>query len=120
MAAVGQNICKIRDILRSIMDFEADFQQKYNLCLNEGMMLCTLQNGKFSSKELANSLGLTLSNTSKTIKLLESKTLIKRILGKIDKRQMYFILTVKGIEKLAEINCEEENIISILNNIMHI
>jgi len=117
MEAVGQNICKIRDVYRLIMDFERDFQQKYGLCLNEGMLLCSLQNSKLSSKEIAQVLGLMLSNTSKIIKSLEVKMLIKRTLGKNDKRQMYFTLTAKGIEKLAEINCEEQKISPVLDNI---
>ncbi|MDR2148607.1 MAG: winged helix DNA-binding protein [Tannerella sp.] len=120
MEAVGRNICKIRDIYRSIMSFEADFQLKYGLCLNEGMLLCTLQSGKLSSKELAQSLGLTHSNTSKIIKSLEDKMLIKRILGKTDKRQMYFTLTAKGNDKLAAINCEEHGISPILDNMVNI
>ena len=106
--AVGQNLCKIRDVFRLIMNFEADFQQKYRISLNEGMLLCTLQNSKLSSKEIAKSLGLTLSNSSKVIKSLEGKALIKRELGKTDKRQMYFTLTVKGYEKLISLNCEEQ------------
>ncbi|MCL1868196.1 MAG: winged helix DNA-binding protein [Paludibacter sp.] len=120
MAAVGQNLCKIRDIFRSIMDFEADFRQKHNLCLNEGMLLCSLQNGKLSTKELAKLLGLTLSNSSKVIKSLENKMFIKRTLGKTDKRQMYFSLTAKGSEKLKEINCKEHSILLILNDIADI
>ena len=118
MEAAGQNICKIRDVFRLIMTFEAGFQQKYNLCLNEGMMLCTLQKGKLSSKELAQSLGLTLSNTSKVIKSLETKMLIKRILGKTDKRQMYFSLTAKGSEKLNEINCEQQSVLPVINEMI--
>jgi len=98
-----ETLCKIRDILRSIIEFEAKFQQKFGLCLNEGMLLCTLQSGKLSSKELAGTLGLTYSNTSKVIKSVERKGLIKRILGKSDRRMMYFSLTAKGNEILASI-----------------
>jgi len=120
MVEVGQNLCKIRDIYRVIMNFEADFQQQYGLCLNEGMMLCTLQNGKFSSKELAQTLGLTLSNTSKVIKSLEVKTLIKRTLGKTDKRKMYFSLTAKGINSMEKIICTKQMISPLLDSIENI
>ena len=120
MAEVGQNICKIRDVYRAIMDFEADFQQKYNLCLNEGMMLCSLQGNKLAPKEIAQILGLTTSNTSKIINSLEAKTLIKRTLSKTDKRQMYIYLTAKGNEKIDEINCNQQKISPILNNIVNI
>jgi len=120
MVEAGQNICRIRDIYRVIMFFEADFQQRYDMCLNEGMALCVLQNGKLSSKELAESLTLARSNTSKIIKSLEDKMLIKRILGKTDKRQMYFTLTSKGKEKLETMNSEEQTIAPVLNDITHI
>jgi DNA-binding MarR family transcriptional regulator len=99
------------------MDFEAGFQRKYNLSLNEGMLLCTLQGGSLSPKELASALGLTLSNTSKVLKSLEEKSFIKRTLGKTDKRQMYFSLSPKGSEKLVEIKCEEENVAPVLEGI---
>jgi len=120
MAEVGQNICKIRDVYRAIIYFEADFERKYNLCLNEGMMLCTLQGSKLSPKEIAQNLGLTTSNTSKIINSLEVKMLIKRALSKEDKRQVYISLTMKGKEKIDEINCEQQEISPLLNNIVKI
>ncbi|MDR2232653.1 MAG: winged helix DNA-binding protein [Tannerella sp.] len=102
------------------MNFEAVFQQRYGLCLNEGMALCTLQNGRLSSKELADSLALARSNTSKVIKSLEIKMLIKRTLGKTDKRQMYFALTAKGKEKLEAMNCDDRISEPVLDDIAHI
>ncbi|MCL2596688.1 MAG: winged helix DNA-binding protein [Paludibacter sp.] len=120
MAEVGQNLCKIRDVYRAIMNFEADFQRKFNLCLNEGMMLCSLQNNKLSPKEISQLLGLTTSNTSKIINSLEVKMLIKRTLGKTDKRQMYISLTEKGNQKIDEVNCDRQNFSPILNNIVDI
>ena len=120
METVGRNICKIRDIYHAITGFETEFLQKYGLCLNEGMALCTLQKNKLSSKELAQSLGLTHSNTSKIIKSLEIKMLIKRILGKTDKRRMYFVLTAQGSDKLKAINGEEHIILPVLNDIIKI
>lgn len=99
-------LCKIRDIYRSVADYELRFEQKYGLCLNEGMLLCSLSGGKqLSSGEIAALLGLTHSNTSKVIKSVEGKKLVKRTLGSKDKRHMYFSLTPKGIEKLQSIDC---------------
>ncbi|MDR0660103.1 MAG: MarR family transcriptional regulator [Prevotellaceae bacterium] len=100
-------LCKIRDIYRSIADFELRFEKKYNLCLNEGMLLCSLSEVKqLSSGEIAELLGLTPSNASKVIKSAENKGLIKRTLGDKDKRQMYFSLTGEGKRQLALINCK--------------
>lgn len=93
-------LCQIRDVYRAIYEFELNFQQSYNLGLNEGMLLCSLNVQKYSSNELAEILGLSNSNTSKVIKSIEKKGLIKRIVGKDDKRQMYFTLTESGRKKL--------------------
>lgn len=110
-------LCSLRDIYRAIREFELEFQQKHDLCLNEGMLLCSLKSEKYSSGEIAELLGLTNSNTSKVIKSVEDKGLVERILGKGDKRQMYFILTEIGKNKLNEIQCEEERMNVILKEI---
>ncbi|MDF9830773.1 winged helix DNA-binding protein [Parabacteroides sp. PF5-6] len=100
-------LCQIRDVYRAIYEFELNFQQQYGLGLNEGMLLCSLNDRKYSSNELAGVLGLSNSNTSKVIKSVENKKLIKRIVGKDDKRQMYFTLTEQGRKKLESIKCAE-------------
>ncbi len=103
-------LCQIRDVYRAINDFELNFQQIYDLGLNEGMLLCSLTTQKYSSNELANVLGLSNSNTSKVIKAVEKKGLIRRIVGKDDKRQMYFSLTELGKKKIESIKCAELDI----------
>lgn len=110
-------LCALRDIYRSIRDMEDQFQQKHDLCLNEGMMLCSLKNGSLTSSELAEVLGLTTSNTSKVIKSVENKGFVERALGKDDKRQMYFSLTTDGTKKLSVIKQEENSILALLSNI---
>lgn len=110
-------LCTLRDIYRSIRDFDERFQQKYDLCLNEGMLLCSLKTDKLTSTQLAEALGLTTSNTSKVIKSVESKELIQRILGKDDKRQMYFTLSDLGKEKLMIIKQEEAQILKLMEQI---
>lgn len=112
-----KTLCLLRDIYRSIREFEIEFQQKHDLCLNEGMLLCSLRNDKFSSGEIAERLGLTHSNASKVIRAVEEKGFVERILGKGDKRQMYFSLTAKGKEKLGEIECEDERMKIIIEEI---
>lgn len=99
-----EKLCKIRDIYRAIMHYEADFQKHHGICLNEGMLLCSLWNKEqLSSGEIASLLGLTASNTSKVIRSTENKELISRTLGIHDKRQMYFVLTDKGKELITRI-----------------
>lgn len=112
-----KTLCTIRDIYRSIREFEEYFQQKHDLSLNEGMLLCSLKEKKLSSSELAEALALSGSNTSKVIKSVENKGFIERALGKEDKRQMYFTLTQLGNDILKTIKKEEDEIVSLLKQI---
>lgn len=97
-------LCKIRDIYRAIAEFEVQFMQLYDLSLNEGMLLCTLLNRpKLTSSEIAEALGLSASNTSKVIRSVEDKNLITRLIGKEDKRQMHFALTMEGKSRITDI-----------------
>jgi len=104
-----KKLCIIRDICRSISDFEDEFHRTHDLCLNEGMVLCSLKDTRLSSGEIAKQINLTCSNTSKLIRSIEDKGFIKRVLGEEDKRQMYFSLTQKGVSKLK--NIEEDKIL---------
>lgn len=119
MSESMDKLCKIRDVQRSIIAFEQRFVKRYGICLNEGMLLCSLHKSeRLSSGELGELLGLTPSNTSKVIASVEEKGLITRILGTTDKRQMYFALTEKGRGKIASICCEEVEIPEFLNEII--
>ncbi len=110
-------LCLLRDIFRSIREFEIYFQEEHDLCLNEGMAVCSLKYGRMSSSDLAEKLGLSASNMSKVIKSVEDKGLVKRILGKEDKRQMYFVLSKEGEEKLAGLCSSEAFIDEVLSSI---
>lgn len=110
-------LCLLRDIFRTIKNFEEEFQKKHDLCLNEGMTLCSLKEGKMSSSDLAEKLGLSASNMSKVIKSIEDKGFVARILGDEDKRQMFFTLSIKGKEKLYSLKCEEQSLDSVLDSI---
>lgn len=112
-------LCKIRDIYRSVADFELRFEEKYGICLNEGMLLCSLSGrGTLSSGEIADLLGLKTSNASKVIKAAENKGLVKRILGNNDKRQMYFSLTSKGQKRLLSIDCNDVGVPDLLKALL--
>jgi DNA-binding MarR family transcriptional regulator len=103
-----ENLCKIRDIQRSVKEFEQTFEKRFDICLNEGMVLCSLTNKeKLSSGEIGESLGISFSNASKVIASAEKKGLIKRFLCKEDKRQMLFSITEKGQRLMKSIDCEE-------------
>ena len=103
-----ETLCRIRDIYRLIYDFEQKFEKHFGLSLNEGMLLCSLADKeKLSSGEIAATLGLTNSNTSKVIKSVEKKSLIERVIGAEDKRQMYFSLTAAGKEIIYKIKSSD-------------
>ena len=75
-------LCAIRDIRQAVTRFEADFERRYGISLNEGMVLCSLKDGvTLSSGELGETLGLTPSNASKVIAAAERKGLIERGMG---------------------------------------
>ncbi|WP_231477587.1 winged helix DNA-binding protein [Prevotella sp. HUN102] len=117
----ADTLCKIRNIQRAIISFETQLEKKYQLCLNEAMLLCTLRKNKYmSSGEIAEALGLTCSNTSKVIKSVENKKLVERINGDEDRRQMYFSLSKPGYDKLSSIKCDEIAIPSPLSNILQL
>ncbi len=102
-----KKLCIIRDICRSISDFESEFHKTHGLCLNEGMVLCSLKEKRLSSGEIAKQINLTCSNTSKLIRSIEDKGFIERDLGAEDRRQMYFSLTEVGLAKLEEIESDK-------------
>ena len=53
-----ERLCKIRDLQHAVARFEAAFERRYGLCLNEGMTLCTLsRSGRLCPGELGERLG---------------------------------------------------------------
>lgn len=96
-------ICLIKDIYRAINDFEERFDKSFGICINEGLVLCSLKDGQLSSSEIAEQAGLKFSHASKLIKSVEDKGFIDRSIGNSDKRYMNFQLTEKGLEMLSKI-----------------
>ena len=114
-----EKLCKIRDIQRSVIAFEQQFEKRYGISLNEGMVLCSLtKHDKLSSGELGELLGLTSSNISKVISSVENKGYIERSMGKEDKRQMYFSLSKDGLKLISSISCKDVDIPDTLNSII--
>ncbi len=103
-------ICRLRSIYRAITALEQEMQKLHGININEGMLLCLLsENKSLTSGEIAEALGLTCSNTSKIICAVEKKALISRVMGKTDKREMYFSLSAAGKKRLKEMkDCDWE------------
>jgi len=96
-------ICVIKDIYRAINSFEESFLKNFDLCINEGLVLCSLREKQMSSSEIAEQAGLKFSHASKIIKSVEDKGYIVRTIGSSDKRYMNFKLSETGKEMLAKI-----------------
>lgn len=110
-----EKLCRIRDIQRAVNQFECAFEKKYGICLNEGMLLCSLLKAEpLSSGELGELLGLTSSNVSKVIGSVEKKGLILRDMSDGDRRKMLFSLTEKGRDIMSKIKFDEVNMPEIL------
>lgn len=111
----SSNICRVRDVYRAIIGMEQYFEQTYNLNLNEAMLLCTLQQySQLTAGEIAENLAITCSNASKVIASAERQKLIRRQLGKVDKRKMLFSLTQEGVERLAALKADPTELPDIL------
>ena len=108
-----ERLCKIRDLQHAVARFEAAFERRY------GMTLCTLsRSGRLCPGELGERLGLTPSNTSKVLRAVESKGLVKREPGCADRRQMYYSLTGEGRALLAALDCREVEIPPLLRELL--
>lgn len=121
MGRTLEPLCRIRDILRAISEFESEFQSRYGIGLNEGMLLCSIStHGQCSSGKVAELLGVTNSNASKIIASAEKKGLIERIICKEDKRQMHFTLTDNSIDLIKRIKSEPEQMLNMIEYIKNI
>lgn len=114
-----KELCAIRDVCRSITDYENKFQKEFSMCLNEGMILCCLKDKRLSSGEIAEQINLTCSNTSKLLRSVEEKNYIERVLGDTDKRKMMFTLTAEGEKKLSVMHIESLSIMEKFKSILN-
>lgn len=112
-----RSVCVMRDIYKAIFVFETEFEKVHGLSLNEAMVLCSLEEvgGEgMTSTAISGRTEMTPSHTSKVIRTVEEKKLIRRAVGKVDKREMYFSLTDKGRKHLEMISKEEIRIPELL------
>lgn len=113
-------ICKIKDLYRALYNFEREFQQNYDITINEAMLLCSLSDGVArSANEICEFMGLSSSRGSRVINTTESKKFILRQMGDIDKRKMMFTLTSDGNKKLSEMHSESQGIMEKFKSILN-
>ncbi len=101
-------ICALKDLYKIVYQFEKDFQQTHALTINEAMLLCCLKDGGCKTAgTLSEYVGLSNSRVSKVINAVENKGFISRQISPEDKRQMLFILTEAGKEKVTQMQQAE-------------
>lgn len=93
-------ICVVRDVYKALGEFEVKFMNKFGICVNEMIVLCSLSEERLSASKLSEKTGMRASHLSKVIRSAEDKNLITRKLGETDRRQMYFKLTDEGCKML--------------------
>ena len=115
-----KSICIMRDVLKGIGQFEHSFESTYHISLNEAIVLCTLQESPkaMTSTHLSKQTELSPSHTSKILRILEEKELIKRMLSEEDKRLMFFRLTDAGRKRVQELNLEKVEMPKFLQSLM--
>ena len=86
----------MRELTEALSSLESYLMDSYEVTLNEAMVLCSVGKDTISASLIVERTGMRASHTSKVIRSVEDKELLKRTLGDKDKRQMYFTLTEKG------------------------
>ena len=101
-------ICQIRNIYKAIIRFENELDKQFGLNINEGMLLCLLQDAEpMLAKDIADKMNLTKSNTSKVIASLEKRQYIERQGSDQDYRYRYFRITEEGVRILDQIHSDK-------------
>lgn len=98
-------ICAIKDLYKTLYQFERRFSQQNGLTINEAMVLCCLKDGEArTAGALSEFVGLSNSRVSHIVNTMETNGLILRLLNPADKRQMLFTLTAQGRERIAALH----------------
>lgn len=101
-------ICSIKDIYKVLYQFEKAFSEENDITINEAMVLCSLkEGGSKTAGAICEYIGLSNSRVSKVITSVENKSYIQRLLNPVDKRQMLFVLTDEGREKIKQMQNKE-------------
>lgn len=111
-------ICLVKEIYKTLYQFEKAFAETHALTINEAMLLCCLKNGGAKSAgAISEYIGLSNSRGSKVITSAENKGYIRREICCNDKRQMFFSLTEEGAAKAREMMQTELHIGSLLEKL---
>ncbi len=96
-------ICRIKEVYKTLHQFENTFAERHGITINEAMLLCCLKNGEVKTAgELCEYIGLSGPRVSKIITTVENKGYIRRGISSHDRRQMLFSLTEEGVAKIRQ------------------
>lgn len=113
-----EDICMIKEIYRSLYQFEKDFLEMNRISINDAMVLCCLKGGEEKSAgDICDFVGLSNSRVSKVLCAVEKMGYIQRRLGSVDKRQMFFSLTESGKQKVQELKGKSLHLAEFINKI---
>jgi len=113
-----EDICLIKEIYRSLYQFEKDFMEMNKISINDAMVLCCLKAGEEKSAgDICDFVGLSNSRVSKVLCAVEEMGYIQRRLGSVDKRQMFFSLTETGKQKVLEMRGKSLHLTDFINKI---
>ena len=104
----------MRELFLALSSLESSLMELHGVSLNEAMVLCSIGDDTITAKMIIERTGMTPSHTSKVIRSAENKGFIKRKLGKVDKREMYFSLTASAKKCIQGIKEEGIEIPTIL------
>ena len=97
----------MRELMRALSSLESDLERRHGITLNEAMVMCCIGSGSATATSISENIGLTPSNTSKLLRSMEGKGLLKRAMGEKDRRCMYFTLTQEGLNRLGVLKSDE-------------
>jgi len=112
------DFCSLKKIHKALNELEEHFKEEYGICINEASVLCSLSDCCLTSSEISKCADLKASHTSKTIRSVEDKGLIKRKIGTSDRRMMQFSLTSKGKGLLEDMKNDKLTIPEILKPLL--
>lgn len=96
-------ICRIKEIYKTLYQFEKMFAERHGITINEAMLLCCLKDGEArTAGMLCDFVGLSNPRVSKVITTVEEKGYLCRTISPTDRRQMLFSLTDAGRVKIRQ------------------
>ena len=96
-------LCKIKNAITLLYEFEKKLKKQTGLTLNEAFCLCNLSSEDKNPSMLSKEIGISISRISRVLNSLEKKGLIRRKISSQNKREITVNITESGSKKYSEI-----------------